>query len=148
MPHLVARDSSGNYVHHSEPGAVLEQVSGVLVHVRSWNDTDRSGLGVEAADMWVPVEHVDDIINKSLSNKGRVGRVYVDSNANRVQSNHPEARFAGEDRAWDHCEVIGDGSHEDGPGGPNQLWHDDVPGGVTISRTHPMPSVLPEGVNR
>ena len=135
MPHLVSRDSKGNYVPHYHPEAVTEQVSGVLIHVRSWNDEPRIDGCLHAADMWVPVEHVDDIIDKSLSNKHRVGRVFSETGAP-----------AGEDRAWDHCQVWEDG-HNDGPGGPNQLWLDDVPDGVIVRFTHPLPATMPEGVN-
>lgn len=126
MPHLVARDQNGNYVPHDHPDATVEQISGILIHVASWNDEPRGPSGQHVAHMYVPAEHVDQIIAKSLSNQGRD-----------VQSG---------DRAWDHCEVISD-EHDHGPGGPNQLWHDDVPDGVTVALVHPTPEVLPEGVN-
>lgn len=122
MPHLIARHPDGYHVPLNHPEAVVEQVSGELREVRMWNDTDRNNHMHQAID-YVPVEHVDDYVARAYSNAHR--------------------DTATGDRAWDHVEV---GTvHADGPGGPNQHWHDDVPADLTVTVTHPAADL--EGVN-
>lgn len=123
--HLVARDSNGNYVPLDHPDATVEQVSGELRRVHTWNDGGRQAGHIHEAETWVPVEHAQDIYDKSLSNKGRDTELG--------------------DRAWDHAEI--DDEHTVAPGADhNQLWRDEIPEGVTVAKTHPQPASLPEGV--
>lgn len=107
MPHLIALNPNRNsgelafYLHPSDPRYAdnLVEVSGELRTVTS-HAYDRNGYEHHSVDQ-VPVEHLEEYIARQYSNAHR--------------------DTASGDRAWDTVEV---GTvHEDGPGGPNQLWN-------------------------